>query len=184
MSLLPDTFPVLSTPRLHLIEIEHSHQPDLFYLLTDKRVTRYYHVIPLSEVASVRPVIDLFKKRFSDKQGIRWGIALEEKTSLIGFIGFNNYETEDTVPLVFALVQEYWGKGYMAEAIEAVVQYCFSKLGLKKIVADVLPGNEASERVLTKAGFHHEALVVKGMIWDDKGYDVNRYVRDCKAPDL
>lgn len=155
MRLLPETFPVLFTPRLHLVEIEHLHQPDLFYLLTDKRVTRYYHVIPLSEVADVRPVIDLFKKRFNDKEGIRWGIALENKTELIGFIGFNNYETEDTVPLVFALVQEYWGKGYMAEAIEAVVQYIFAALEVKKVVADVLPGNTASERVLVKTGFLH-----------------------------
>lgn len=177
MRLLPETFPVLFTPRLHLIEIEHLHQPDLFYLLTDKRVTRYYHVIPLNEVSDVRPVIDLFKKRFNDKEGIRWGIALENKTELIGFIGFNNYETADTVPLVFALVQEYWGKGYMAEAIEAVVQYIFASLDVIKVVADVLPGNAASERVLVKTGFRHEGLVAGGMEWDNRSYDVNRYVR-------
>ncbi|HEY8954918.1 GNAT family N-acetyltransferase [Chitinophaga sp.] len=177
MRSLPDIFPVLFTPRLHLVEIEHLHQPDLFYLLTDKRVTRYYHVIPLNEVADVRPVIDLFRKRFNDKEGIRWGIALENKTELIGFIGFNNYETADTVPLVFALVQEYWGKGYMAEAIEAVVQYIFTALEAKKVVADLLPGNVASERVLVKTGFHHEGLVAGGMVWDNKSYDVNRYVR-------
>lgn len=177
MRSLPDIFPVLFTPRLHLVEIEHLHQPDLFYLLTDKRVTRYYHVIPLNEVADVRPVIDLFRKRFNDKEGIRWGIALENKTELIGFIGFNNYETADTVPLVFALVQEYWGKGYMAEAIEVVVQYIFTALEAKKVVADLLPGNVASERVLVKTGFHHEGLVAGGMVWDNKSYDVNRYVR-------
>lgn len=177
MRSLPETFPVLSTPRLHLVEIEHLHQPDLFYLLTDKRVTRYYHVIPLNEVADVRPVIDLFKKRFNDKEGIRWGIALENKTELIGFIGFNNYETAGTVPLVFALVQEYWGKGYMTEAIESVVEYIFSVLDLKKIVADVLPGNTASEKVLLKTGFHHEGLVVNGTTWNNKSYDVNRYAR-------
>ncbi len=177
MRSLPETFPVLFTPRLHLVEIEHLHQPDLFYLLTDKRVTRYYHVIPLNEVADVRPVIDLFKKRFNDKEGIRWGIALENKTELIGFIGFNNYETADTVPLVFALVQEYWGKGYMAEAIEAVVQYIFSALDVKQVVADVLPGNAASESVLVKTGFNHEGLVTGGMVWDNKSYDVNRYIR-------
>lgn len=177
MRSLPEIFPVLFTPRLHLVEIEHLHQPDLFYLLTDKRVTRYYHVIPLNEVADVRPVIDLFKKRFNDKEGIRWGIALEDKTELIGFIGFNNYETADTVPLVFALVQEYWGKGYMAEAIEAVVHYIFTALEVKRVVADVLPGNAASERVLVKTGFHHEGLVTGGMVWNNESYDVNRYVR-------
>ncbi|SEW42321.1 GNAT family N-acetyltransferase [Chitinophaga arvensicola] len=177
MRALSDKFPLLSTSRLHLIEIEHAHQPDLFYLLTDKRVTRYYHVMPLQEVADVRKVIDLLKQRFQSKQGIRWGIALDNTTELIGFIGFNSFEPEDSAMLVFALVQEYWGKGYMTEAIEAVAAYGFSSLELASIRADVLPGNEASEKVLVKTGFHHEGLIPQGMKWEGKEYDVNRYVR-------
>jgi ribosomal-protein-alanine N-acetyltransferase len=177
MKALTDKFPLLSTPRLHLIEIEHAHQPDLFYLLTDKRVTRYYHVMPLLEVAEVRKVIDFLKQRFQNKEGIRWGIALDNKTELIGFIGFNSFEPEDSAMLVFALVQEYWGKGYMTEAIDAVAGYGFSTLELKTIQADVLPGNAASERVLVKTGFHHEGLLPQGMKWEGKEYDVNRYVR-------
>lgn len=181
MRALSDKFPLLSTARLHLIEIDHPHQPDLFYLLTDKRVTRYYHVMPLNEVADVRKVVEFFKQRFREKKGIRWGIAHDKKTELIGFIGFNSFEPEDSAMLVFALVQEYWGKGYMTEAIEAVVAYAFSTLELKSIQADVLPGNEASEKVLTKTGFHHEGLLPEGMQWEGKGYDVNRYVREAET---
>jgi ribosomal-protein-alanine N-acetyltransferase len=177
MKALSDQFPVLHTPRLHLVEIQHSHQPDLFYLLTDKRVTEYYHVVPLQEVGDVRKVIDFLKQRFLDKQGIRWGIALEEREELIGMIGFNSFVPGHKGVLVFALVQEYWGKGYMSEAIKAVLEYGFNTLELGRIEAEVLPGNKASEKVLTKTGFHHEGLLKQWMLWDNKAYDINMYAQ-------
>lgn len=175
MKALSDQFPVLHTPRLHLIEINHLHQPDLFYLLTDKRVTEYYHVIPLQEVADVRKVIDFLNQRFRDKAGIRWGIALEGRDELIGMIGFNSFVPGHKGVLVFALVQEYWGKGYMTEAITAVVAYGFDHLELQRIEAEVLPGNKASEKILEKTGFHHEGLLQQWMLWDNKAYDINMY---------
>jgi len=175
MKVLSDQFPVLYTSRLQLIEINHSHQPDLFYLLTDKRVTEYYHVIPLQEVADVRKVVDFLHQRFIDKEGIRWGIALENKEELIGMIGFNSFVPGHKGVLVFALVQEYWGKGYMAEAIAAVTAYGFSTLELKRIEAEVLPGNKGSEKVLEKTGFRHEGLLQQWMLWDNKAFDVNMY---------
>lgn len=177
MKALPDQFPVLHTPRLHLIEIQHAHQPDLFYLLTDKRVTEYYHVVPLKEVGDVRKVIDFLKQRFLDKQGIRWGIALQGREELIGMIGFNSIVPGHKGVLVFALVQEYWGKGYMAEAIAAVLEYGFTTLELLRIEAEVLPGNKASEKVLVKTGFHPEGLLQQWMLWDHKAYDVNMYAQ-------
>lgn len=177
MKALSDQFPVLQTPRLHLIEIQHAHQPDLFYLLTDKRVTEYYHVVPLTEVGDVRRVVDFLKQRFLDKQGIRWGIALAGREDLIGMIGFNSFVPRHKGVLVFALVQEYWGKGYMTEAIAAVLEYGFTTLELKRIEAEVLPGNKASEKVLTKSGFRHEGLLQQWMLWDDKAYDINMYAQ-------
>lgn len=168
-------FPILPTQRLRLIEIQHIHQPDLFYLLTDKRVTEYYHVVPLKEVADVRKVVDFLKQRFADQQGIRWGIALEGRDELIGMIGFNSFVPGHKGVLVFALMQEYWGKGYMSEAIAAVLAYGFTTLQLKRIEAEVLPGNKASEKVLEKAGFHQEGLLQQWMWWDNKAYDINMY---------
>ncbi|WP_326991783.1 GNAT family N-acetyltransferase [Chitinophaga sp. 212800010-3] len=155
-----------------MVEIQHSHQPDLFYLLTDKRVTRYYHVIPLADVADVRKVVDLFARQFAEKAGIRWGIALQGRQELIGFIGFTGFQPP---MMVFALVQEYWGKGLMGEAIKAVADYTFNTLQVDKIQAQVLPGNTASERVLAKSGFLGNGLIKDGMEWAGKSYDINLF---------
>ncbi|NLU90930.1 GNAT family N-acetyltransferase [Chitinophaga sp. Ak27] len=180
--LFPDQFPVLQTSRLRLIEIQYVHQPDLFYLFTDKQVTQYYHVIPLQEVADVRKIVDMLKQRFRDKQAIRWGIALDNQQELIGTIGFNSWVPGHKAVLIYALVQEYWGKGIMTEAINAVVQYGFNTLQLKRIEAEVLRGNTGSERVLQKTGFQHEGLLRQGMMWNGAAYDINMYARLATDP--
>lgn len=175
MQPLSDTFPILNSSRLHLIEMQHSHQPDLFYLLTDKRVTEYFPAVVLHEVGDVRKVVDYFHKRFRDKLGIRWGIALQGKQELIGTIGFNSFGSGHKAVMVYALMQEFWGKGYMTEAIEAVVAYGFTTLGLKRIEAEVLPGNTASEKVLIKTGFRHEGRLQQWLLWEGEAYDINMY---------
>lgn len=47
----------------------------------------------------------------------------------------------------------YWGRGYASAAVQLVTAFGFETLGLGRIVAEVLDGNEASARVLEKAGY-------------------------------
>jgi ribosomal-protein-alanine N-acetyltransferase len=48
---------------------------------------------------------------------------------------------------------EHNGKGYITEAIKAVVEYGFEQMNLHSIEAVIDPENRASERVLQKNGF-------------------------------
>ena len=50
------------------------------------------------------------------------------------------------------------GQGLMTEAVRALVQYGFSALNLHRIMANYIPDNTGSGRVLEKAGFHREGL--------------------------
>ncbi len=47
-------------------------------------------------------------------------------------------------------------QGYMTEALAAVLEYGFQRLGLHRIEAACLPANEASRRLLRKVGFSEE----------------------------
>lgn len=49
-------------------------------------------------------------------------------------------------------------RGYMREAIEAVVHYAFSQLDLSRIEAACLPENAASRGLLEKSGFKYEGV--------------------------
>lgn len=49
-------------------------------------------------------------------------------------------------------------KGYMREAIEAIVHHAFHKMDLSRVEAACLPENDASRRVLERAGFKFEGV--------------------------
>ena len=47
-------------------------------------------------------------------------------------------------------------QGYMTEALRAALEYAFQSLGLHRVEAACLPGNEASRRLLLRSGFREE----------------------------
>lgn len=62
-------------------------------------------------------------------------------------------------------------RGYMTEAVEAVVKYGFETLGLHRIEANVMPRNARSLRVLEKCGFVNEGISRRYLringVWED-----------------
>ena len=79
-----DTFPILNTERLELIEIKQSHLGDIYKLFSNEKVTEFYNLLPLKNEQEAQKSIDWFKNRFKDKLGIRWGIAIKGQQKIIG----------------------------------------------------------------------------------------------------
>lgn len=62
-------------------------------------------------------------------------------------------------------------QGYMTETLALVLEFCFNQLGLHRVEAACLPDNEASQRLLRRAGFRKEGyarryLKIRGQ-WHD-----------------
>jgi RimJ/RimL family protein N-acetyltransferase len=57
------------------------------------------------------------------------------------------------------LAEQHWGKGVMPEAIRQMVDYAFRTFDINRIYARPFSFNRASQRVLEKAGFTHEATL-------------------------
>ena len=77
---------------------------------------------------------------------------------LIGGITLSNIRRRAAqfVNLGYWMGEAHAGKGYMTEAVGAVIPFCFETLGLHRIHAAFLPDNAASRRVLEKNGFREE----------------------------
>lgn len=73
--------------------------------------------------------------------------------------------------LSYKLDQDHINKGYMTQAIRAVVGYAFDILGLHRIEANVMPRNLPSRKVLEKCEFQEEGLAKKYLkingVWED-----------------
>ena len=57
--------------------------------------------------------------------------------------------------------KDYWNKGYMSEAVEAVIEHAFCDLDIHRIIATCSDKNIASYKVMEKCN----------MIWGDTDYD-------------
>ncbi len=176
-TLLNNGFPVLETERLRLVEITQEHLEDLFKLFGDGSVTKYYNIKTFKEPKDGQLYLDWFINRFKEGLGIRWGIQLKGEAGIIGTIGFNNFTKNHRANLGYDLQSAYWGKGYIPEALEAVIQYGFGQLQINRIEAEVMVGNIASEKVLLKAGFQQEGILREWMYWDNRYFDMVMYSR-------
>ena len=50
-------------------------------------------------------------------------------------------------------VPGFWGQGYAGDAVRVRTRYAFEVLGLRLLLSEVIDGNEASVRMLERAGY-------------------------------
>lgn len=86
-------------------------------------------------------------------------VEVKDSGAQIGMCGLIRRDSLPEVDVGYALFPEYWGKGYAIEAVAAVLAYGRNTHGLKRILAIVSPDNDASIRVLTKAGLSFERML-------------------------
>jgi [ribosomal protein S5]-alanine N-acetyltransferase len=63
-----------------------------------------------------------------------------------------------TCALGYWIGERFSRRGHMFDAVTALIPFVFSTLGLHRLEAACLPGNEASGNLLQKTGFHQEGL--------------------------
>lgn len=166
-----DGFPKLHTERLDLIEINETHLGDLYKLFGDEEAIKHYDIVRLKNEQEARYPLNSFIKRFNDKYGIRWGIALKGNQNIIGTIGFNRFTRYHRGVIGYDLQANYWNKGYMTEAVSKVIGFGFEQLELNRIEAEVRPANIGSKKVLEKLNFINEGVLRQWWLFDDKYFD-------------
>lgn len=79
-------------------------------------------------------------------------VFLKSTNEFIGWCGLWQLKETGEIEVGYALVKDFWGKGYAVEASEAFLNYGFTELNLPKIVACANPDNKGSRRVMEKLG--------------------------------
>ena len=75
----------------------------------------------------------------------------------------------------YVISKEYWGKGMTTEAVKEVVKFGFDQMDLVRIQAQCFTENQASARVLEKAGMVCEGILRKAMYIKGKHRDLKMY---------
>ena len=104
---------------------------------------------------------EILRSVFISQSGI-WAIILKEDGRLIGSVGIipdPKRENPQARMLGYWLDESHWGKGYMTEAVQSVLDYGFSTLQLSLITANCYPHNERSQQLLKRHGFIYEGTL-------------------------
>jgi ribosomal-protein-alanine N-acetyltransferase len=157
----PKDVPELSTARLRLRGVDPvGDAAAMLELLCDPEVTRFSNAPDCTTLAEAQAALEQFPQRFAAKEMIRWAIQPLGHGEAIGTVGLLRVNHQHRRgELGYDLARRWWGQGLATEAAAAVVAWGFAVMGLHRIEAGALVGNDASVRVLEKLGFCEEGTL-------------------------
>ncbi|ABO22120.1 ribosomal protein S5-alanine N-acetyltransferase [Shewanella loihica] len=88
----------------------------------------------------------------------RFAILNREQTEIIGLCNITNLVMGifKAANLGYSVAERYQGQGYMSEALRALLDFVFHEVGLNRVMANYMPNNEKSARLLASLGFERE----------------------------
>jgi len=114
-------------------------------------------------------------KACAEGRGLDWGIELISQSLLIGniscFIDTKNKKME----IGYWMGLDFWGQGYMTEALISVRDFLFQNTDLNKITCRHIESNPASGKVMLKAGLKLEGRLKQEFFRNGKFQDMIVY---------
>jgi RimJ/RimL family protein N-acetyltransferase len=156
----PQVLPILEADRVRLRPLLPDDVEGIFEVFSNAEVMRYWSSPPLpNESAAEQLIAEIINDVASGKM-MKWAIARKSDDLAIGTATlFNPDLSNGRAELGYALGREYWGQGLMGEALQALLNYAFEELELRRLEADVDPRNAASIRTLERLGFKREGYL-------------------------
>ncbi|MDO7908293.1 GNAT family protein [Paenibacillus sp. JX-17] len=153
-------FPELHTDRLRLRMGQNEDAASMLTLYGSEEVVQY---LPLSSFTTLEEALDELgwhRSIFEKQTGIRWLMEDRRTGRVIGTCGYLEWDhTHRRAELGYDLLSDYWGDGWMTEALECILRYGWESMQLHRIEAKVDPANLASGRLLSRLGFSLEGVL-------------------------
>lgn len=175
-----ERLPTIDASRVSLRWISATDTDAFYAIYSNPEVMRYWSTPPLADREAATNLLKKIQEDWKRRAILKWGIAMRTDDKLIGSVTLFNLDfNHRRAEVGYALGRDYWGRGYMNEALMAVLKYAFEVLDLHRIEADVDPRNAASIKTLERLGFQREGYLrerwqVNGEIQDAFFYGLLR----------
>jgi RimJ/RimL family protein N-acetyltransferase len=146
----------LETDRLVLRRFTVADADNLVDLDADPDVMRYITGgIPTSREEIQNEVLPAFLAYYQRYEGYGFWAAIEKATE--EFLGWFHFRPRPDAPpgeveLGYRLRKSAWGNGYATEGSCALIRKGFTESGVQRVTAETMAVNQASRRVMEKAG--------------------------------
>lgn len=152
-------FPDLRSERLHLRQFRQSDLDNVFKGLSHPDVIPFYG-ISFETKEAAKAQMTWFADLEKNGTGIWWAVCSKEHQTFFGAGGLNNLSREHRkAEIGFWLLPEFWGQGYMKEAMPLILSHAFADLGLHRIEGYVESENKSCKRAVSKLNFLHEGTM-------------------------
>lgn len=146
--------PVISTNRLLLRQPNPQDLEFIFFMRSDPGVNRFIRRQLAKSVDDAKEWLDKITLGIEENRNFNWAISLPENGKMVGSVCLWNFSPDKTIAeLGYDLHPDYQGKGIMAEAVDATLEFGFKTLNLQVIEAFTSRYNNASINLLLKKGF-------------------------------
>ncbi len=136
----------IKTRRLVLRELHDDDAPEFARLAGDWDVARMTARIPY-------PYSEALAREWMDTLGPDEFVrTVLHQDTLIGAVGYVACD-DGSAEIGYWIGKPWWGAGFATEAASALVRYCFTTAGFKRLTCCHFEDNDASKRVIQKLGF-------------------------------
>ena len=164
------------TERLLIRVVETRDLPDLLEINSTDEVTRYVPYKTWGSTADSEAWFERMATLQSSGTAVQLVLALRDSGRVIGaclIFAFDEVSLRAEIGYVLGVRDS--GRGYMAEAVSAVVAFAFEELGMRRLEATIDPRNGASVKLIERMGFNHEGtrrqrVLMKGTLVDQSLY--------------
>ena len=148
----------IETERLIIRDFAPCDKDQLFKIAWQENVVKY-----MRDWSENNPKPDCFNRFIQWRQSQaestdiyenkRYAVALKENNFMIGMVGMGLEDTLNEVEMAYFTDEDYQGRGYAAEALCALFDWCMKVSDILYLILTIDCANTASCAVAKKAGF-------------------------------
>ncbi len=151
----------LFTDRLILRKFNINDLKDFNEYASQPEVARFLTWYPHKDLEESKEILEN-KFLVYNNDTFRWAIEVKEENKLIGAIDVCRYNFDSQIfEIGYCINKNYWGKGYVSEALNAVTEYLFKQVLPSEIRIFCDIENPGSYHVMKKCGYKDRPDLIK-----------------------
>lgn len=171
-----ENFPHLESERLVLREFSLKDAADIYMIRTNDDVMTYMDSNRHGSVEDSKQFIANNLEAYKQGNGIFWAITEKSTNEFAGDFSFWRIDRKNhRAEIGYTLKPQFWGKGYMKEAMIEIIKFGFNVLNVHSLEANVNPQNKNSSGILFRMGFKKEAYFRENYFFNGRYLDSEIY---------
>ena len=154
------SMPTLYTDRLSLRAMHPIDAEDMFDYARRPEVTKYLLWREHEDISFTRDYLAYIGRRYALGDFYDWAIIDRESRRMIGTCGFTKIDTaNNSAEIGYVLNPDFHRRGFGSEAVRRILKFGFEELGVNRIEARFMKGNEASLALMMSVGMTFEGYM-------------------------